>query len=201
MMSSDEVYQAAMQSGQGGIRWNSTNNWVQLMDQNKNWVNWQYYNPNSPIDLIPSMNAETITRNDGVTVKVYFNKLQVSSNYAWKGFIVNSSSYNEATSPVELIMQFSAPQIATSFEFYNYSSNVTAGTFTLMGSNNGTGYDALGSTVTRAGNNSSKEAINVPEEKYVPYKYFKIYLASGGNYANNSIIASRCSLKGYTYAG
>lgn len=54
MMSSDEVYQAAMEAGQGGIRWNSTNNRIQIMDQNKNWVNWQYYNPNKSIQHMAS---------------------------------------------------------------------------------------------------------------------------------------------------
>ena len=34
-----------MQSGQGGIRWNSATNWVQLQDENKNWVDYRYYNP------------------------------------------------------------------------------------------------------------------------------------------------------------
>lgn len=45
----DEVYQAALAAGSGGIRWNSMTNYIELSDENKNWVNWRYYNPNKII--------------------------------------------------------------------------------------------------------------------------------------------------------
>ena len=40
----DEVYQAALEAGSGGIRWNSQTKYIQLMDENKNWKNWRYFN-------------------------------------------------------------------------------------------------------------------------------------------------------------
>ena len=42
----DEVYQAALAAGSGGIRWNSTVNYIQIMDENKNWINYKKFNPN-----------------------------------------------------------------------------------------------------------------------------------------------------------
>ena len=48
----DEVYQAALSAGSGGIRWNSTNNMIQLMDQNKNWVNWRFFDANSSFAFV-----------------------------------------------------------------------------------------------------------------------------------------------------
>lgn len=40
----DEVYQAALQAGSGGIRYNDSTKIIQLMDIDKNWVNWRYWN-------------------------------------------------------------------------------------------------------------------------------------------------------------
>ena len=42
-MKLDEVYQAALAAGSGGIRWNSVTNYIQLADENKNWIDWQYF--------------------------------------------------------------------------------------------------------------------------------------------------------------
>lgn len=66
----DEVYQAAMQSEQGGIRYNDTTKTVQLMDVNKNWVDWKVYDAHAQLELCglsafaisPSMNY-TFTHN------------------------------------------------------------------------------------------------------------------------------------------
>ena len=41
-----------MAAGSGGIRWNSTTNIIQLADENKNWIDWRYYNPNYEFQLI-----------------------------------------------------------------------------------------------------------------------------------------------------
>ena len=43
-MRHDEVYQAALAAGSGGIRWNSVTKQIQLADENKNWVDWRYFN-------------------------------------------------------------------------------------------------------------------------------------------------------------
>ena len=51
-MKLDEVYQAAIQAGSGGIRWNSITKFVQLADENKNWIDWKYYNPNYAMRLV-----------------------------------------------------------------------------------------------------------------------------------------------------
>lgn len=57
----DEVYQAALEAGSGGIRWNSVTNWVQLMDQNKNWVDWRYYDPNYSLNAEVDLVATTVS--------------------------------------------------------------------------------------------------------------------------------------------
>jgi len=36
----------ALAAGSGGIRWNSETNYIQLADENKNWINYKKFNPN-----------------------------------------------------------------------------------------------------------------------------------------------------------
>ena len=36
-----------MAAGSGGIRWNSVTKKIQLMDENKNWIDWQFYDQNT----------------------------------------------------------------------------------------------------------------------------------------------------------
>jgi len=43
IMSLDEVYQAALAAGSGGIRYNDSTKTIQLMDTDKNWVDWKKY--------------------------------------------------------------------------------------------------------------------------------------------------------------
>ena len=42
-----------MQAGSGGIRYNDSEKYIQLMDENKNWVNWKYFNASlSQLELV-----------------------------------------------------------------------------------------------------------------------------------------------------
>lgn len=41
-----------MEAGSGGIRWNSVTSKIQLMDENKNWIDWKKYNPNKAITCV-----------------------------------------------------------------------------------------------------------------------------------------------------
>ena len=51
----DEVYQAALESGQGGIRYNDSLKQIQLMDTNKNWVNWRSFDAHSIFKVVGSV--------------------------------------------------------------------------------------------------------------------------------------------------
>ena len=60
------MYQAALAAGSGGIRWNSATNWIELADENKNWIGWKIYNPNLqvvPITAVQGKSDATINCN------------------------------------------------------------------------------------------------------------------------------------------
>lgn len=50
-MTLDEVYQAALAAGSGGIRYNDSRKRIQLMDENKNWIDWKYYDTSQEVQL------------------------------------------------------------------------------------------------------------------------------------------------------
>ena len=80
-----------MEAGSGGIRWNSTNNQIQVMDTNKNWIDWRYYDPYIEFQFI--MNVY-----NGSTLNYTFEKtgiyILVSSNVTWNSLAI-SSPYNQ----------------------------------------------------------------------------------------------------------
>ena len=45
----DEIYETALEAGSGGIRWNSTTDFIQIMDENKNWIDYDYFDPEDKI--------------------------------------------------------------------------------------------------------------------------------------------------------
>lgn len=55
----DEVYQAALAAGSGGIRFNEVTNIIQLKDTQGDWINWKWFNPNIGVDS--AMHSVTIT--------------------------------------------------------------------------------------------------------------------------------------------
>lgn len=57
----DEVYQAALEAGSGGIRWNSSTKYIQLMDQNKNWVNYKPFDAYGKFKYVTSSTTNSLS--------------------------------------------------------------------------------------------------------------------------------------------
>ena len=75
-----------MQSGQGGIRWNSVTKKIQLMDENKNWVDWQSYDPDKKVVVIEApSDSSTVDLHRTITVQqsgIYIVMTASLRNYA-----------------------------------------------------------------------------------------------------------------------
>ena len=88
----DEVYQAALEAGSGGIRFNDTTNRIQLMDTNKNWVDWKYYNPNKGVEHIYSIaNSEGSLYTSQITATVEGLYIVMVSSWSGNGTVTVNS--------------------------------------------------------------------------------------------------------------
>ena len=185
-----------MQSGQGGIRWNSTTKTIQLMDENKNWVNWSYYNPTSPVSLIPTdINSNSYRRADGVTITLTHSGGNLLTE-PYMAFKLNNNYY-QAANTATFTIEFSIPQVITSFQFYNYSSNSTAVNILVQSSVDGSTYKDL-MTYRDSGANGRLEIISLSNPSAV--KYFRLMQNSGGNYSNTYSFYRDATLYGYSYS-
>ncbi len=118
-MNLDEVYQAALAAGSGGIRWNSEINYIQLMDENKNWINWQSFDPERVTSSIVYKNLATEDVNN-VMVFAYGSAGYTKASKYW---IINGGSSNSSGLYVKNYTQstiyivFSCSDSATSHQY------------------------------------------------------------------------------------
>ena len=102
-MKPDEVYQAAMQAGSGGIRYNDSTKTIQLMDTEKNWVNWKHFNATASFRMVASSSTNSINytlENNGLYIFAYCRyqgSFNVNSTAAQQE-LLNAQSSNGSTS-------------------------------------------------------------------------------------------------------
>ena len=172
------------------------------MDQNKNWTNWQYYNPNTIADLVPAMGAKTYTRSDGVRITINSPTEIISSGmnlwdcFAGPGNTSSSKNYCEVNTPGYLQISFSVPQTLVQCYFYNYHTGSTSAPISLQGSNNGSDFSNISSLTIPASNTVQNQfVISNP----VTYSYFRIYFTSNlGNYSSTVGMIRNLVLRGYS---
>lgn len=93
-----------MAAGSGGIRWNSETNYIQLVDENKNWVNWQYYNPNFTVNhvfkaVMINTQSDTISLNKQGIYGVSW--VSSDSNNHSDNLVVNNGQTKYSCTPME----------------------------------------------------------------------------------------------------
>ena len=182
-----------MQSGQGGIRWNSVTNYIQLMDENKNWTNWSYYKPTTPVSLIPvTIKSDSYTRADGVVINLSSNPTTES----YRQFNHNGGYMQITGVGAYYTIQFSVPQVITSFQFYNYQSNTGRGKILVQRSMDGATFEDI-MTYTTIGSNSGLENISISNPAAA--KYFRLTTVAIFHSSDKALYKDS-TLYGYSYS-
>ena len=198
----DEVYQAALAAGSGGIRWNSETKYIQLADENKNWIDWQYYNPNEVISLVPVMSSAHGTRNDGVSIDLSVDPVSsLTSGSIYGPFTgTNSGGYIQIRCPSSYQISFSTPQIITYLEYRNWDSASSSGPHNvdILASNNGTEFSKIHSF---SANSTNDGLVQVSIPNTVPYYSYRFYSAKGNYSGYGQMIYTKMDVRGYSYIG
>ena len=150
MLVYDEVYQAALAAGSGGIRWNSDTNYIQLMDEDKNWVNYKYYDPEAAVELIPSMPQDSYNgysiSNNATTQSTYYpwcaTQTRTDSQWYGKG---NPNAYWQIMFPSEVYVNYfilRSPYASYTGEYWQQSVG-----FLFSGSNDGSTFIQIAPTL------------------------------------------------------
>lgn len=185
-------------SSSGGIQWNSTSKYIQILSSDgSTWVNWSYYNPQTPVSLIPTdIDSDSYTRTDGVRINLIGSQTVVGTRYLYICF-KHSGDYSQMYAPCTMTIQFSVPQVIISFEYYNYPSNSTTHVINVSRSIDGATYENLGD-FTGSGVNSAKNNISISNP--AACKFIRFECASGNFSSSNSLIFINATLYGYSYS-
>jgi len=118
-MSLDEVYQAALEAGQGGIRYNDSEKYIQVIDTDKNWVNWRPFNSAVLNSNGISASSETVAPIKNISW-VYSSIFE--SSIIWMSGYSASANNHKGDVITQSLINYRSNQTFT-FRHYNGSSS------------------------------------------------------------------------------